>query len=147
MSDKTQPKTFVYGIFRWAERPWKPGTSLEYAPVQPIGSRTIALDQPEIAVEILREFGTTELRGKIYYRVGNTWAPVHPDRARSNQFQWFNAFEQSSKDFVFDMQSSGAWEVLYFRTESDETGGYLSVALRLLPELPAFLALYRKAHQ
>lgn len=143
MNDKAQQKTFVYGTFRWAERPWKPGTSLEYPPVRPIGAAVVAGDQPEIAVEILREFGSTELRGKVYYRIGNTWAPVHPDRARS--FQWFNIFEASSKNFLFDMQSSGAWEVLYFRTESDEVGGYLSVALRLLAELPAWLVFYRKS--
>jgi hypothetical protein len=145
MSEKPQAKTFVYGTFRWAERPWTKGTSLEYPPIRSIGSMISGPEQPDIAIEILREFGPTELRGKVYYRVGNSWAPVSPDRVRS--FQWFNVFEKSSKDFIFDMQSSAPWEVLYFRTESDESGGYLSAALKILTTIPAWFAFYRKAHQ
>jgi hypothetical protein len=93
-------------------------------------------------VEVLREFGATELRGKVYSRAVNLWSPIQLDHVRN--LDWYGAFEKSPKQFVFDMQYSGAWEVLYFRAESDEFGLYLSVAMKLLPDVPAWLAFRRK---
>jgi hypothetical protein len=48
--------------------------------------------------------------------------------------QWYKklgpAMRTSPTLYYFDMEGSGHWTVLHFRTESDETGIYVAVALR-----------------
>jgi hypothetical protein len=84
---------------------------------------------PDIAIEILREFSATEFVGKVYTKLSvGDWIVAQFQKIR--QTPWFEAFEKSPKMFVFDMQGSGPWEILHFRAESDESGGYVAIALR-----------------
>jgi len=100
-------------------------------------------DEPSIGIEVLREFGPLELRGKIYsWQIGG-WAPMQPSVAQSQV--WYAVFKANPKMLVFEMQSSGAWEILYFRQESDVSGAYMSVALKYLPEVPPWLQKTKKS--
>jgi hypothetical protein len=129
----TPPKTFVYGTFRWPTR--RIGL-----PPPPSYLRPGA---PDIAIEVLREFGATELRGKLYVRqMSSSWVPAQIDYIRSTP--WYQFFEKNQKHVVFDMDGSGPWEVLYFRNESDETGTYVAVALRYMAEVPVWVQGQRK---
>lgn len=130
----TPQNTFVYGTFRW------PLTGI--LPFVRIGSKERPRES-DYAIEVLREFSASELRGKLYFRpLNSNWVPVTIDKLRSTV--WYKIYEQRQKDFVFDMEGSGPWEILYFRNESDETGTYLALALRHLPEPPAWVLTQRK---
>jgi hypothetical protein len=102
-------KIFIYGTFRGSsELPMRSG--------------------PDIAVEILREFSASELVGKVYV-VGRTggWAPVSQPGIRD--YIWYKNFPKDPLKFY--TEGSGPWDVLYFRQESDESGPYLAVGLKL----------------
>ncbi len=84
---------------------------------------------PNIAIEILREFSATELVGKIYAKgIGGNWGPVS-QQGLSN-FNWYKKF-LAERSLQFETEGSDPWQVLYFRPESDETGPYVAVGLRL----------------
>jgi len=112
------PQIFVYGTFLWIQ---KPRTQAFFG----------TADEPDVALEILREFGATEFVGKLYIKpvIGN-WAVAQFEEIRRTA--WFEVSEKAPQFIVFDMQGSGPWEVLHFRIESDEsgTGPYVAVALR-----------------
>jgi hypothetical protein len=111
-----QQRPFAYGTFRWPSK----GAST-------IGSMMRGRPaESDVAIEILREFGATEFIGKTYIRpFGGAWTPAQWDRV-----DWHENFVKFPGNFVFDMAGSGLWEVLHFRTESDEAGPYIAVALR-----------------
>jgi hypothetical protein len=102
------------------------------------------LGEPEIGVEVLREYGSLELRGKLYSWQLNGWTPTESSVAQ-NQL-WYQGFEKQPKSVVFDMQSTRAWEILSFRRESDASGAYMAVAPRYLTEIPQWLPLARKCN-
>src|SRR5215471_4543757 len=81
MSSRSQ-QIFVYGTFLWIQ---KPRTQAFFG----------TADEPDIAVEILREFGATELVGKLYTKptlIGNwTIAPFEEVRKTS----WYEVFEKA----------------------------------------------------
>jgi hypothetical protein len=131
MSTRPQ-KTFVYGTFRWPVK----GKGL----LPPLPSRP---GEPDIAMEILREFSAEEFVAKLYTRpLFGSWEPMKPDQLRfSHWYEWFGKIPQH---FVFDMQDSGPWEVLHFRGESDETGPYVAVALRHMKNPATWIAAQRK---
>jgi hypothetical protein len=111
-------KPFVYGGFRWPQR--KAGLP------PPPWMDTFAL-------EILREYSATEFLGKLYSREGSpsTWYPLPPDKV--SDYRWYVWFSKMHKFLAFRMEGSSVpWEVLHFRNESDETGLYVAVALRLM---------------
>lgn len=132
-------KTFVYGIFRWPTR-----AKLSALARLPQPPRRIGDTQSDIAVEILREFGATELRGKLYARpmISSTWTALQIDTVKLAA--WYKHFEQSPAQVVFDMEGSGPWEILYFRNESDETGMYVAIALRLLAAIPPWVSFQKR---
>ncbi len=133
MSPKSQ-QPFVYGKFVWPQRAlkrpfWGEGSTIE----------------PEIALEILREFSASEFVGKLYTKPNvGSWAVAQFDCVRSSD--WYEAYQKAQQHFVFDMQGSGPWEVLHFRTESDESGPYVAVALRQFDKgkVPSWVATVRK---
>lgn len=125
MSPSPRPahQPFVYGTFLWV------GRKRESAAFQALyGSAGIESGSPDIAVEILREFGATEFVGKLYTKPVRDWivAPFHKIR----DTPWYKVFEEEADKVVFEMQGSGPWKVLHFRAESDESGQYVAVALR-----------------
>jgi hypothetical protein len=132
---------FIYGDFRYP-------ASLERLVTRGVPPlRTLStlarMGEPEIGIEVLREYGPSELRGKLYsWQIGG-WKPIEPLVAQSQL--WYVIFDKSPKNVVFDMQSTGTWEILFFRRESDANGAYMAVALRYLNELPAWLAAARKS--
>jgi hypothetical protein len=114
-------KRFVYGKFKWA------GQRQHGLP--PI------LDMDRTAIEIVREYGANELVGKIHMKLGNQWVPLDPSRLE--QIEWMQIYQKfplavrsQGLLYYFDMEGSGHWAVLHFRTESDESGPYVAVALR-----------------
>jgi hypothetical protein len=131
----TPQKTFIYGTFRWPAKGMVPLARIgqSYQPYQ-----------PDAAIEVLREFGATELRGKLYARPINnsSWTVVQMDFVRNSP--WYKFYEQKSKMVLFDVEGSAPWEILYFRNESDETGTYVAVALRYLSETPVWVQGQRK---
>lgn len=136
MTQKGQ-QTFVYGTFLWPARPRESGAFYALSGRQP--------GEPDVAIEILREFGASEFIGKLYTKqITNSWttAPI----TQIQQTPWYLAFEKMPQMFVFDMQGSGPWEVLHFRAESDESGGYVAVALRQFDKgkAPAWVKTVRK---
>ncbi|SRR6266566_357702 len=116
MTQKGQ--TFVYGNFLWLGMRNRAGGF--YGEVQ--------TGEPDVAVEILREFGASEFVGKLYLKPSGSWTIARIAQIR--EMPWYRVFEDAPQMLVFDMQGSGAWEVLHFRTESDEFGGYFAIALR-----------------
>ena len=84
---------------------------------------------PSVAIEILREFSTSELIGKVYTKgpVG-AWVPVTPSALKD--YDWYKQYKEGDGQVLFDMEPSGRWNVLNFRIESDERGPYVAVALR-----------------
>jgi len=94
------------------------------------------LDTDRVALEIVREYGPNELIGKVSVRsVSQQWALLDPTRAE--ELEWMKWYKRlpaqtrtAGKMFYFDMEGSGHWAVLHFRTESDETGVYVAAALR-----------------
>jgi hypothetical protein len=136
----TQQTTFIYGNFRWPLGFEKTVTHGLRPP--PAITSILRVGQPDIGVEILREYGPSELRGKLYsWNIGG-WSPIEPSIAQ--QQIWYLVFQKHPKNVLFDMQSTGAWEVLFFRAESDANGSYMAVTLRYLTELPAWFLLIKK---
>jgi hypothetical protein len=134
-----QQQTFIYGDFRFPPAYGKLLTR-GLPPFPPALSRP---NEPSIGIEVLREYGPSELRGKIYsWQVGG-WAPMQPSAAQVQP--WYLVFKQYPKFTIFEMQSSGAWEILYFRQESDSNGSYMAVALKYLPEAPEWLSKIQKS--
>lgn len=118
-----------------------------YGELQPQGlgrffSRAAGNDQPEFAVEIIKEYSANELVGKLYRRgYSGQWTPVDPGTLESPEWQQhfsgrsggprmprFGARE--IPEWKFEMAGSGVWKVLHLRVESDETGPYVAIALR-----------------
>jgi hypothetical protein len=127
-----QQRTFVYGTFKW------PGRKLELRLPAPPG-------EPENAIEVLREFDSgLALRGKLYRRAGSpSWVPAQMDAVQ--QSPWYPTFEKNPKHVIFDMEgSTGVWEILYFRNESDEGGVYAAVGLRHSESIPAWLHFQKR---
>lgn len=89
------------------------------------------------AIEVLREFSATELVGKVYIRTpGGNLRAVSPMGVRT--YAWYLEYERflrngrpADQALFFEAQNGDYWEVLYFRSESDESGGYIAVALKL----------------
>lgn len=95
-------RAFVYGTFRWLGPPKLPFAKLGGLPPPP----SFSPGEPDIAIEILREFGATELVGKVHARIlHSSWAPVQIDSLPSQY--WFKAYQQYRKHFVFDMRGAG----------------------------------------
>jgi len=129
MTERLQ-KTFIYGTFLWPTRTRQPFSGIR----EFLGSRR---KQPDFAAEILREFGPSELVGKLYEQSGSDWIP-----AQWYVFSvspWFDAYHKFRKYFFFDMQGSGAWNVLHFRNESDASGPYVAVAMKYNDEEPTWI--------
>lgn len=88
------------------------------------------------AIEILREFSATELVGKVYARTrGGNFQAVSPMGVRD--YSWYRDYQDFlrggkivEKSLYFATQESDYWEVLYLRPETDESGGYVAVALQ-----------------
>jgi hypothetical protein len=104
-------RTFVYGDFLFSKR--------RTVPPPPGG-------QP-FAIEILREFSTTELIGKLYLRAGGSW--VAATRDALTNFEWYR-MKIPPRLLVFAMEGSGTWHVQNIRDESDDSGPYIAVALK-----------------
>jgi hypothetical protein len=118
----TPEKIFVYGTFR---SPKDLPQTLLNAVLSGVGG---LLPSPDIAVEILREFWATELVGKVYVKGrGGNWGAASQPGIR--EFNWYKEFPQGG--LVFETEGSNPWQVLYFREESDESGPYVAVGLRL----------------
>lgn len=111
----TPSRTFIYGDF--SDMPRTPGSS-----------RPVPVGQPGIAIEILREFSSTELVGKVYVKSrGGNWAPVSQPGLKD--YVWYGEFARN-KPLGFWVDMAQPWEVLYFRTESDDAGPYVAVGLK-----------------
>ena len=110
-------RTFVYG--RFVDKALhKTGKLVS----RPPGSRT------ETAIEILREFSASEFIGKVYVlSAGNNWLQLAPIGVHN--YGWYEKFREG-KELLFEMEGGELWEVLQLRTESDESGSYVAVALR-----------------
>jgi hypothetical protein len=123
---------YVYGTFRWPMDPRR-------LAVRRVGE---GAPDPDTAILVQREFGPTEMRGKVFWRVGHLWNPIPLEKVRT--LDWFIAHQKKAKGFLFDMQYSNPWEVLFFRAESDESNLYLSVGLKLMPDVPSWLQLFHR---
>lgn len=117
-------RTFVYGAFSSGKR--VRGVPPPMTP--PPGF------QP-FAIEILREFSTTEFVGKLFARVGNSWQPS--TRSGLYNYEWYQVYQKASASsagtkglLYFDMEGSGPWQVQHLRDESDDSGPYIAVALK-----------------
>jgi hypothetical protein len=109
-------RTFVYGDFEIPDQLYS-----VLPPLPPIGG-------PKFAIEITREYSANEFVGKLYKRAAaGSWVPVDPSELSSEEWR-----QRLSKkhDLKFKMEGSGLWKVLHFRTESDETGPYVAIALQ-----------------
>src|SRR5208282_897932 len=104
-------RTFVYGDFVLSKR--------RTVPPPPGG-------QP-FAIEILREFSTTELIGKLYMRAGSGW--VAATRAALTNLDWYR-MKVPTRMVFFAMEGSGTWHVQNLRDESDDSGPYIAVGLK-----------------
>jgi hypothetical protein len=113
-------RTFVYGDFFLGKKP----RSLPPLP----GTQPFAL-------EILREFSTTEFVGKLFARAGNSWQPS--TGGGLGNYPWYQIYQKASAahggaklPLYFDMEGSGPWQVQHLRDESDDSGPYIAVALK-----------------
>lgn len=114
-------QTFVYGTFLWPGRKRENPAFYGLSGTEP--------GDPDVAVEILREFGVSEFVGKVYMKEAGRWTIAR--FVQVQQVSWYIAFEKMPPQlFVFDMQGSAPWQVLHFRAESDESGSYVAIALR-----------------
>ena len=112
-------RTFVYGDFFLVKKsrpnPTLPGTK-------------------PFAVEILREFSTTEFVGKLFYRASGSWIPATQSMLYNHKwydtYQKFAASPMRSRVLFFEMEGSGIWQVQHLRDESDDSGPYIAVALK-----------------
>jgi hypothetical protein len=107
-------RTFVYGDFFFSKK----RTVLPPPGGQPF------------AIEILREFSTTELIGKLYLRAGGSW--VIATRDGLTNFEWYKLYRMKvpPRFIFFAMEGSGTWHVQNIRDESDDSGPYIAVALK-----------------
>ena len=134
-------RTFVYGTFLWA-------AMLQQMGLPRVPSRLPPPPDPnkfdeQMAVEILREFGASELVGRLFGRPeGGAWTPIQPQIVRS--FSWYEVFIKNPALLVFDLEVSGPWQVLDIRNESDEQGIYTAIALRRFEKAPAWVGLVRQ---
>jgi hypothetical protein len=111
-------RTFVYGDFF-------------------VGKKTglTPILQP-FALEILREFSSTEFVGKLYIRANDSWVPA--TRSMLFNFPWYTYYQKfstsgsrlTSKLLHFGMEGSGFWQVENLRDESDDSGPYVAAALK-----------------
>jgi hypothetical protein len=86
-----------------------------------------------VAVEILREFSSTEFVGRLYTNVG-TWIPA--TWTSLNQYNWYQHYERAkggpmAEMIQFAMEGSAIWKVEFLRDESDEFGPYVAIGLKL----------------
>ena len=135
MNGKHQ-RPFVYGTFR------SPRTGVG---LTPIPLYVTSPGEPDIALEVLREFGANELIGKIYIRTfgATSWVPAQWDLIQNTA--WYKAYITfHGQNFFFDMAGSGTWQVVHFRTETDETGPYVAVALQYRPKTPQWVVQQRE---
>jgi len=114
-------RTFVYGDFFFSKR----------RPTLP------PIIQP-FAIEILREFSTTELIGKLYVRAGGSWLVA--SRGALVNLEWYSISHKvgpaaASRFLYFAMEGSGVWQVQHLRDESDDSGPYIAVALKFSPDV------------
>ena len=111
-------RTFVYGDFLLSKK------------------RLVAPIMQPFAIEILREFSSTELIGKLYLCSGGSWVAATRD-ALAN-FEWYKLYRMKAppRFISFAMEGSGIWHVQNIRDESDDSGPYIAVALKFgdLPE-------------
>lgn len=114
---------FVYGEFDFLRPP--------AAPARPpsLKDLTRPSQEPPVAIEILREFGSQEFIGKVYVLRETAWRPVTPEGASS--FGWYQSFQKGAP-LYFGMRGSGRWEVEWFRFESSarSPNPYLAIALK-----------------
>jgi len=113
-------RTFVYGDFFLGKRP-----------------RGLPPIMQPFAIEILREFSTTEFVGKLFARAGNSWRPS--TKSGLYNYQWYTIYQKASTSpggakglLYFDMEGSGPWQVQHLRDESDDSGPYIAVALKFV---------------
>lgn len=135
MNGKHQ-RPFVYGTFRSAGT----GVGLPAPPTY-----VYSPGEPDIALEVLREFGANELIGKIYVRTfgATSWVPAQWDLIQSTA--WYQGYLRlHGQHFFFDMAGSGTWQIVHFRTETDETGPYVAVALQYQPKTPQWVVQQRE---
>ena len=100
-----------------------------YGFIHGVGELTPPPGSPaEFAIEIVHEPSANQLVGKLYQRnLVINWVPVNAGKLET--YPWYKQF-QEKRQLQFDMDGSGAWDVLHFRVESDETGPYVAVALQ-----------------
>jgi hypothetical protein len=93
-------RTFVYGDF------FLSGKKTGLTPIM----------QP-FALEILREFSSTEFVGKLYVRLSDSWVPA--TRSMLHSYQWYETYQRTSssrlappKPFIFGwrVQERGKWK-------------------------------------
>jgi hypothetical protein len=113
----TTNRVFMYGYFRAV-------SDIASAVLQVLGSPR----EPDIAIEVLREFGAMELVGKLFIKSAGGWQLMTSMGVIN--YTWYKDFT-TGKAVQFMMQGSDPWDVLFFRPESDETGPYVAVGLKL----------------
>jgi hypothetical protein len=82
------------------------------------------------AIEILREFSSTEFVGKLYVRAGSSWLAATRSMLHEHTWYKFAAMSDASRFIQFHMEGSGFWRVENLRDESDDSGPYVAVALK-----------------
>ncbi len=111
----------------------KTSRTFVYGELHPLGlgralSRSSGDAEPEFAIEIMREHSANEFVGKLYRKSSSgNWVPVDPGVLSGPA--WRQRFSEKTP-MRFEMAGSGVWKVLHFRTESDETGPYVAIALQ-----------------
>ena|ERR1700740_691080 len=111
----TPNRTFMYGYFR--------ATSSI-----PLFMLMGTQQEPDLAIEVLREFSATELVGKLFSKTVGSWQLMTSMGVIN--YTWYKDFT-SGKAIQFIMRGSDPWDVLFFRPESDDAGPYVAVGLRL----------------
>lgn len=112
----TERKPFVYGSFYPA------------AGLGALARREVPAGYSPYALEILREFSSSEFIGKVYQLSPSLqWIILRPEDAGS--MQWYHLALRNPNMVRFDMQGSTKWKVQNVRTETDEQGTYVAVAL------------------
>ncbi|HKD81017.1 MAG TPA: hypothetical protein VKH81_15075 [Candidatus Angelobacter sp.] len=108
-------KPFVYGDFYPEGRVGMP------RPPVPVGYAPYAL-------EILREFSASEFIAKVYQlNPSLQWSVLRPEDA--SRMLWYSLALKTPRMVGFNMQGSARWKIQNVRTESDEQGQYVAVAL------------------
>ncbi len=122
-------RTFVYGHFTWPGKKHGGAEGPEASErLAGPGLEPVPPGREDIAIEILREYSANEFVGKLYRRAfSGDWTPMEPSSVAS--YEWYDE-SPKARALTFEMEGSGSWEVLHFRTESDDTGPYIAVALK-----------------